>query len=58
MRNIRLPDNTLRITFEKPLEHSNDKISDDKKMLEINEIVERWIKENPENWFWQHKRFN
>ncbi len=58
MRNIRLPDNTLRITFEKPLEHSNDKISDAKKMLEINEIVERWIRENPENWFWQHKRFN
>ena len=58
MRNIRLPDNTLRITFEKPLEHSNDKISDDKKMLEINAIVERWIRESPENWFWQHKRFN
>ena len=58
MKNIRLPDNTLQITFEKPLEHSNDKISDDKKMLEINEIVERWIRENPENWFWQHKRFN
>ena len=58
MRNIRLPDNTLQITFEEPLGHSNDNISDDKKMLEINEIVERWIKENPENWFWQHKRFN
>ena len=47
MRNIRLPDNTLRITFEKPLEHSNDKISDAKKMLEINEIGERCIRENP-----------
>ena len=58
MRNIRLPDNTLQITFEEPLEHSNDNISDDKKMLEINAIVERWIRESPENWFWQHKRFN
>ena len=58
MRNIRLPDNTLQITFEEPLDHSNDNISDDKKMLEINAIVERWIRENPENWFWQHKRFN
>ena len=58
MRNIRLPDNTLQITFEEPLGHSNDNISDDKKMLEINAIVERWIRENPENWFWQHKRFN
>ena len=58
MRNIRLPDNTLQITFEEPLDHSNDNISDDKKMLEINAIVERWITESPENWFWQHKRFN
>jgi len=58
MKNIRLPDNTLQITFEEPLVHSNDNISDDKKMLEINAIVERWIRENPENWFWQHKRFN
>ena len=58
MKNIRLPDNTLQITFEEPLDHSNENISDDKKMLEINAIVERWIRENPENWFWQHKRFN
>ena len=58
MRNIRLPDNTLQITFEEPLDHSNDNISDEKKMLEINAIVERWIRESPENWFWQHKRFN
>ena len=58
MRNIRLPANTLQITFEEPLGHSNDNISDDKKMLEINAIVERWIRESPENWFWQHKRFN
>ena len=57
MKNIRLPDNTLQITFEEPLEHNNN-ISDDKKMLEINDIVERWIRENPENWFWQHKRFS
>ncbi len=58
MKNIRLPDNKLEITFEEPLEHSNNLISDEEKMLEINAIVERWIKENPENWFWQHKRFN
>ena len=58
MKNTRLPDNKLQITFEEPIEHINDKISDEKKMLEINKIVERWIKENPENWFWQHKRFS
>ena len=58
MKNIRLPDNSLQITFEEPLDHSNHNISDDKKMLEINAIVEKWIRESPENWFWQHKRFN
>ena len=58
MKNIRLPNNTLQITFEKPLEHNKNQVSDDEKMLEINSIVERWIKEDPENWFWQHKRFS
>ena len=58
VKNIRLPDNTLQITFEEPFDHNNDDISDDKKMLEINAIVEKWIRANPENWFWQHKRFN
>ena len=58
MKNIRLPNNKLQITFEKPLLHNNYEISDEKKMLEINSIIEKWIMENPDNWFWQHKRFN
>ena len=47
----------IRIKFEEPLEHNN-KINDEQKMLELNEIIEKWIRENPDNWFWQHKRFN
>ena len=58
MKNIRLPNNKLQITFEEPLEHNNNQISDEKKMHEINNIIEGWIRENPGNWFWQHKRFN
>ncbi len=58
MKNIRLPNNKFQITFEEPLKHNNNEVSDDKKMLEINNIIEGWIKQNPENWFWQHKRFN
>jgi len=58
MKNIRLPNNKLQITFEEPLDHNNKKISDEKKMHEINSIIEGWIRENPGNWFWQHKRFN
>ena len=58
MRNIRLPNNKFQIIFEEPLVHNNNMISEKEKMLEINTIIEKWIKENPENWFWQHKRFN
>ncbi len=57
MKNIRLPNNKLQITFEQPLVHDNIEVSDEKKMLEINRIVEKWIRQNPDNWFWQHKRF-
>ena len=57
MRNIRLPNNKFQIIFEEPLEHNNKMISNEEKMLEINTIIEKWIKQNPENWFWQHKRF-
>ncbi len=58
MQNIRLPNNNLQIKFEQPLVHNNNEVSDEKKMLEINNIIEKWIKQNPDNWFWQHKRFN
>jgi len=58
VKNIRLPNNKLQITFEEPLEHNNKQISDERKMHEINNIIEGWIRENPGNWFWQHKRFN
>ena len=58
MKNIRLPNNNLQITFEQPLLNNNDEVSDEKKMLEINSIIEKWIRQNPDNWFWQHKRFN
>jgi Lauroyl/myristoyl acyltransferase len=58
MKNVRLPNNKFQVTFEEPIEHNNNQVNDEEKMLEINAIVERWIKENPDNWFWYHKRFN
>ena len=58
MKNIRLPNNNFQITFQQPLLHDNNEVSDEKKMLEINNIIEKWIRQNPDNWFWQHKRFN
>jgi KDO2-lipid IV(A) lauroyltransferase len=58
MKNIRIPNNKFQITFENPVVHNDNNISDEEKMLEINAIIEKWITDNPENWFWQHKRFS
>ena len=58
VKNKRLENNKFEITFQNPLNHTNDKISDENKMLEIHKIIEKWIKEEPSQWFWQHKRFN
>ena len=58
MRNIRLPNNKFQIIFEEPLDHNNKMVSDEEKMIEINTIIEKWILDNPGDWFWQHKRFN
>ena len=58
VKNIRLPNNKFQITFQEPLIHNNHTVSDEEKMLEVNTIVERSITDNPENWLWQHKRFN
>ena len=57
MNNIRLPNNKFQITFQSPITHNKDEVSDEKKMLEINAIIEEWIRNNPDNWFGQHKRF-
>ncbi len=57
IKNLRLPNNRFQITFQNPILHNNDEVSDEKKMLEINAIIEEWIKHDPDNWFWQHKRF-
>ena len=33
-------------------------IKDSEAMLIVNKIIEKWIIENPTQWFWQHNRFN
>ena len=44
--------------FFKPIYHNNKNIDDNLKMQKIHKIIEGWIKANPKQWFWQHKRFN
>ena len=58
MENIRLKNNNFTIKFHKPFKHSNYNVDDSELMLEIHKITEKWILNNPSQWFWQHNRFN
>ena len=58
MENKRLKDNKFVIRFHKPIYHNNLEISDIKIMENIHSIIEKWIVSNPDQWFWQHNRFN
>ena len=57
MQNQRLDNGKFNITFHQPIYNNNvdnDKII----MLKIHTIIEKWIINNPNQWFWQHNRFN
>ena len=48
------------LQIEKPLEfdETNSLNSESSKLtLKINQIIERWVSENPEQWFWVHNRW-
>ena len=59
-RCIRLPDSHFRIEFFPPIEieSTGDKKADVEATLRrINEIIEGWIRDHPEQWFWLHRRW-
>lgn len=58
MENKRLENGKFLIKFHKPILYNNSKYSDSEMMLEIHNIIEKWILSNPYQWFWQHNRFN
>ena len=48
-----------QVLWEPSEYHYNDSnISDTDMMYKIHNIVEKWIRSNPTQWFWQHNRFN
>ncbi len=56
----RLPGVRYRVTFCEPLElpDSGDKDANALALMtEINQILESWIRERPEQWFWVHRRW-
>ena len=58
VQNIRYNNNNFEIKFFPPIQPFDKNISDAKAMLFIHKIIEKWILENPTQWFWQHNRFN
>ena len=58
IQNIRKKINNFSIIFHSPLDPFNNKQSDIEIMAKIHKIIEQWIKANPNQWLWQHKRFN
>jgi KDO2-lipid IV(A) lauroyltransferase len=50
----------FRVTAEAPLEHPDTGNRHQDTLLmtrRMNEILERWIRERPEQWFWLHRRW-
>ena len=58
MENKRLGNGKFLINFHKPFYNNEVEISDQDMMIKIHKIIEKWILENPQQWLWQHNRFN
>ena len=58
VKNTRNKNNNFIINFCKPIRPFENNSSDIEAMNIIHKIIEKWIIENPDQWFWQHNRFN
>ncbi|MDQ6433144.1 lipid A biosynthesis lauroyl acyltransferase [Mesorhizobium sp. LHD-90] len=59
-RCIRLPDNRFRLVIEPKLELprlENGRIDVNATAQMLNDVVERWVREDPGQWMWFHKRW-
>jgi len=56
----RLPHARFRITAEPPLSYprTGDAARDELALMtQVNQVLERWIREKPDHWFWLHRRW-
>jgi len=57
MRVKRIKGCNFKVIFEKPWKINSDKLSIEAIVLRINQKIEKWIKEQPGQWLWLHKRW-
>ena len=58
VHNIRDSNNKFNLHFYPPIEKISNNVSDIEAMSKIHNMIEKWIKEYPSNWFLQHNRFS
>lgn len=59
-RTVRLPDGRFRLEITEPLDLPRDPdghVNVDRTMHLVTAIVEKWIREHPEQWLWAHRRW-
>lgn len=60
VRCIRLPGSRFRVELTPPLDVPRDatgKVDVDGATAAINAVIERWVREHPEQWLWLHNRW-
>tara|TARA_B100001123_G_scaffold417621_1_gene520580 strand:+ start:51 stop:920 length:870 start_codon:yes stop_codon:yes gene_type:complete len=58
IQTIREKINNFKIIVHQPIDPYKNYQNDIEVMTKIHSLIENWIKENPDQWLWQHKRFD
>ena len=58
IENKRIKNGGFVVTFHNPIFYKDSNTSEVDMMYKIHNIIEKWILSNPNQWFWQHNRFN
>jgi len=60
VRSVRLPEGRIRLELTRPIDTPRDadgRIDIAGTMQRINDVVEGWVREHPEQWLWVHRRW-
>jgi len=58
VENLRNKNNNFTLKFHEPIRIFDKKKSDSEVMIQLHQVIEKWIQNDVSNWFLQHNRFN